>query len=57
MHIKEQSFGKNQTLFDGLKTFSSENKGFGVLKNEKLSFLIFFEDFFVEEQRIWTSKK
>ena len=38
------------------RLFLLKNKGFGVLKNEKWYFLI-FKDFFVEEQRIWSSKK
>ena len=39
-----------------LKTFSLKNKGFEVLKNENWYF-IFFKEFFVEEQMIWSSKK
>ena len=38
------------------KDFSLKNKGFEVLKIEKGYFLI-FKDFFVEERRIWSSKK
>ena len=41
-----------------LKTFSLKNKGFGVLKNENGSFLIFFfKNIFVDQQGFWSSKK
>ena len=51
LHIKKESFGKNQNQFLIFsKTFSLKNKGFRVLKNEKGSFLVFFKDFFIEEQ-------
>ena len=48
---------KGSFLIFVFKTFSLNNKGFGVLKNEKGSFLIFFKAYFVEEGRIWSSKK
>ena len=41
---------------DFSKTFSLKNKGFGVLKKGKGSFLI-FQRLFIEEQMIWSSKK
>ena len=59
--IEEQEFWSSKKLkrvfLDFLNIFSLNNKGFGVLKNEKGSFFIFFKDFFVEEKGFWSSKK
>ena len=54
---RRKSSIRTKLFLDFLKTFSLKNKGFGVLKNEKGYFFIFFKDLFVEERRIWSSKK